>query len=95
MWMSKHCSNIYRIFYVRPIFEIKWEHNEAVHQLFIDFKKAYDSVSREVFCNIVVMFCIPRKLVSLTECQNETCSIFRVGYLRTGSFHKNDHGVSG
>jgi len=22
----------------------KWEHNEAVHQFFIDFKKAYDSV---------------------------------------------------
>jgi hypothetical protein len=28
--------------------EKKWEHNEAVHQLFVDFKKAYDSVRREV-----------------------------------------------
>jgi hypothetical protein len=27
----------------------KWEYNEIVHQLFIDFKKAYDSVRREVF----------------------------------------------
>ena len=26
----------------------KREYNEAVHQLFIDFKKAYDSVRREV-----------------------------------------------
>ena len=26
----------------------KWEYNEPVHQLFIDFKKAYDSVRREV-----------------------------------------------
>ena len=26
----------------------KLEYNEAVHQLFIDFKKAYDSVMREV-----------------------------------------------
>ena len=25
----------------------KWEHNEAVRQLYIDFKKAYDSVRRE------------------------------------------------
>ena len=25
----------------------KWEHNEAVRQLFIDFKKAYDSVRKE------------------------------------------------
>ena len=28
--------------------EKKWEYDEAVHQLFIDFKKAYDSVRREV-----------------------------------------------
>jgi hypothetical protein len=30
------------------ILEKKWEYNEAVHQLFIDFKKAIDSVRREV-----------------------------------------------
>jgi hypothetical protein len=36
-----------RIFCIRQIPEKKWEHNEAVHQLFIDFKKAYDSVRRE------------------------------------------------
>jgi len=35
------------IFCIRQIFEKKWEHNEAVHQLFIDFKKACDSVRRE------------------------------------------------
>jgi len=28
--------------------EKKWEYNEEVHQLFKDFKKAYDSVRREV-----------------------------------------------
>jgi hypothetical protein len=43
----------------------KWEYNETVHQLFIDFKKAYDSVSRE--------FGIPMKLVRLIKmCLNET-----------------------
>jgi hypothetical protein len=26
----------------------KWEYSETIHQLFIDFKKAYDSVRREV-----------------------------------------------
>jgi hypothetical protein len=35
------------IFCIRQILKKKWEHNEAVHQLFIDFKKAYDSVRRE------------------------------------------------
>jgi hypothetical protein len=27
----------------------KWEYNGTVHQLFIDFKKAYDSVTKEVY----------------------------------------------
>jgi hypothetical protein len=31
----------------------KWEYNETVHQPFIDFKKAYDSVRREVLYNIL------------------------------------------
>jgi sorting nexin-29 len=37
------------IFWMRQILEKNWEHNEAVHQLFIDFKKAYDSVTRKAF----------------------------------------------
>ena len=36
------------IFCIRQILEKKWEYNEAVHQLFIDFEKAYDSVRRAV-----------------------------------------------
>jgi len=28
--------------------------NEAVHQLFIDFKKAYDSIRREVLNNNLI-----------------------------------------
>jgi hypothetical protein len=32
---------------VREMVEKKWEYNETVHQLFIDFKIAYDSVRRE------------------------------------------------
>jgi hypothetical protein len=41
-------------------FEKKWEHNEAVYQLFIDFKKAYDSVRREALYNILVELVSPR-----------------------------------
>jgi hypothetical protein len=36
------------MFCVRQIVEKKWEQSEAVHQLFIDFKQANDSVRREV-----------------------------------------------
>jgi hypothetical protein len=43
----------------------KWEYNETVHQLFIDFKKAYDSVRREVLYNILIEFGEPMKLVRL------------------------------
>jgi hypothetical protein len=38
-----------------------------VHQLFIDFKKAYDSVKREVLYNILLEFDIPKKLVRLIK----------------------------
>jgi hypothetical protein len=49
------------------ILEKKWEYNETVHQLFINFKKAYDSVRREVLYNILIEFVIPMKLVRLIK----------------------------
>jgi hypothetical protein len=61
----------------------KMEHNEAVHQLFIDFKKAYDSVRRETLYNILIEFGIPKKLVRLIQmCLTETYSRVRVGNSR-------------
>ena len=45
----------------------KWEYIEAVHQLFIDFKKVYDSVRMEVLYNILIEFGIPKKLVRLIK----------------------------
>jgi hypothetical protein len=55
------------IFCIHQILEKKWEDNEAVHQLFVDFKKAYDSVRREVLYNILIEFGIPLKLVRLIK----------------------------
>ena len=60
--------------------EKKWEHNEEVHQLFIYFKKAYDSVKREVFYKILIEFGTPRKLVNLIKMSlTGTYSRVRVG----------------
>jgi hypothetical protein len=39
----------------------------TVHQLFIDFKKAYDSVKREVLYNILLEFGITKKQVRLIK----------------------------
>jgi len=51
-----------------------------VHQLFTDFKKAYDSIRREVLQYILIAFSIPMKLVRLIKmCLNETCSTVQVG----------------
>ena len=51
-----------------------------MHQLFIYFNKAYDSVRREALYNILIEFGIPKKLVRLIKmCLTETYSRVRVG----------------
>jgi hypothetical protein len=76
-----------QIFYIWQILEKKWEYNGMVHQLFIDFKKAYDSIKREVLYNILVEFCIPKKLVRLIKMSlNETCSKVHIGKLLSDKF---------
>ena len=73
-------STIDHILCIRQILEKKWEYNEEVHQLFIDFKKAYDSVKREVLYKILIEFGIPKKLVRLIKMSlTETYSRVRVG----------------
>jgi hypothetical protein len=79
-----HCnrSTTDHIFYIQQILEKKWEYNGMVHQLFIDFKKAYDSVKREVLYNILLEFGIPKKLVRLIKmCLNETYNQVHEGKL--------------
>jgi hypothetical protein len=41
--------------------EKKWEYDETVHQLFIDFKKVYDAVLVKVLCSILILFFEPVK----------------------------------
>jgi hypothetical protein len=45
-----------RFFCIHLILEVKWEYNETVHQLFVDFKKAYDSIRREVLYSILTVW---------------------------------------
>jgi hypothetical protein len=53
------------LFCIQQILENKGGYNEAVRQLLIDFKEAYDSARREVLCTILIVFCIPMKLVTI------------------------------
>jgi hypothetical protein len=56
------------LFCTSKIHDKKWKYNDAVHHLFVNFKKAYDSVRREVLCNILIEFGTPTKRLSLKKC---------------------------
>jgi hypothetical protein len=76
-----------QIYCIRQILEKKWEYNGTVHQLFIDIRKAYDSVRREVLYNVLIEFGIPRKVVRLIKmCLNETYIKIRIGKHLFGEF---------
>jgi hypothetical protein len=61
--------------------------NETVRQLFIDFKKAYDTVRREALYNILIDFGVLMKLIRLIKmCLNETYSKVRIGKNLSDSF---------
>jgi hypothetical protein len=45
----------------------KWEHNETVYQIFIDFKKPSDLVRKQLLYSIPIEFGIPKKLVRLIK----------------------------
>ena len=76
----RNMSATHHIFCIRQILEKKLEYDEAVHRLFIDFKKAHKSIRREVLYNILIDFGIPMKLLRLIKkmCMNKTYSTVRV-----------------
>jgi hypothetical protein len=81
-------SSTVQIFYIRRIPEReKREYNGIAHQLFIGFKKAYDSLWREVLHNILIDFEIPSKLAGqIKMCLNDTCSTVRIGKNQSDMF---------
>jgi hypothetical protein len=90
IWES---STTDQIFCILLILEKKWEYNGTVHQLFVDFKKAYDSVRREVLYNIIMEFGAPMKTVRLIKvCLNKMYSEVGLGKHLSGKF-ANQNGV--
>jgi hypothetical protein len=75
------------IFCIRQLLEKKWEYDQRVHQLFLDFKEAYDSVRRDVLYTTVMEFGAPMKLVRLIKmCLNEAYSKFRISKHLSSNF---------
>uniref|UniRef100_A0A8D8TV43 Craniofacial development protein 2 n=1 Tax=Cacopsylla melanoneura TaxID=428564 RepID=A0A8D8TV43_9HEMI len=70
-------STLDHIFTLRQVFEKLWEYNSGGHFVFIDFKKAYDSVNRPCLFKILKEFQIPTKLIALiADCLNNArCKI--------------------
>ena len=56
-----------QIFTLRQIMEKAWERNITIHQLFVDFKQAYNSLDRTTIFDIMNEFGIPKKLTNLTR----------------------------
>jgi hypothetical protein len=76
-----------QIFYIQQILQKKWEYYGTVHQLFIDLKKACDSIRRKVLYNVLIEFGIPRKVTGLIKmCLNETYSTVRIGKYQSDMF---------
>jgi hypothetical protein len=69
-----------RFLCIRHALEKKGEYSETVHQLFIDFRKAYDSVRMDVLYNTLKEFGVPMKLARLIKMYlNKICSKVRIG----------------
>jgi hypothetical protein len=56
----------------------KWDYSEKVHQLFIDFKKVYDSVMMEVSYNNLTEFGVRMKLVKLINLLETKCFLYTI-----------------
>jgi hypothetical protein len=67
--------------------ENKWENNKTVHKLFIEFKKAYNSVRSKVLYNSLIEFGVPMKPVRPIEmCLNKTRSKVCIGKYMSCTF---------
>jgi len=78
--LHRNRSTTDHIICIHQILEKKWEYSEAVHHLLIVSKKAYDSIRRDVLCNILNEYGIPMKMVWLVRmCVNETYSRVHMG----------------
>jgi hypothetical protein len=52
---------------LQQIIEKTYEFNVDIHQLFIDYKQAYDSINQQQMYKIMKEFGIPEKIINLVK----------------------------
>jgi hypothetical protein len=52
---------------IRQIFEKCYEYNTELHNIFVDYSQAFDSVSRNKIIECLIKYEVPKKLIMLIE----------------------------
>jgi hypothetical protein len=58
-------STIDNIFMIRQIFEKCYEYNRELHNIFVDYSQAFDSVNRNKIIDYLTKYKVPKKLIKL------------------------------
>jgi len=58
-------STINQMFIIRQLYQKTWKFDKEIHILFVDFKKAYDSIHRESLLKVLKELKFLQKLVNL------------------------------
>jgi sorting nexin-29 len=75
-----------QIFSLRMILEKSYEYNVNIHQLYIDYKQAYNSINRDQLIEIIKEFGIPGKLVKLVKMALENTNKVKIQGKMSPSF---------
>ncbi|XP_060518453.1 uncharacterized protein LOC132697176 [Cylas formicarius] len=87
----KDRSTIDQVFTIKQIMEKCWEFNKELHQLFVDFKQAYDNVCRVKLWEVMEELGFPKKLIRLTQiCINGAKNKVRIGQELSDIFEVNN-----
>ena len=80
-----------QIFTIRQLLEKSWEFNRDVHQLFIDFRQAYDSIARDSIWKALEDIGVPKKIIQITkQCIGNSKAKVRIGNRNTDTFSINN-----
>ena len=58
-------STIGNIFMIRQIFEKCWEYNIELHNIFVDYSQAFDSVNRNKIIECLIKYEVPKTIIKL------------------------------